>query len=1036
LELAVECSYLTTSQVHQLSSPREVAPQVSQAESRGPRVGQVFDSYFIVKELGRGGMGAVYHGQKDGFDYALKFLHGDNLELERFRREAEAVARVDKHPNIVRIHSYSQAERRPYIVFDFLTGGDLKSRLKERKCFSEESALHLLSQLASGLAHIHSHHILHRDLKPENILFDDADRPQISDFGLAYSVTLETLTKTGHSLGTAAYMAPEQIDNLHSELCPATDTWALGVILYELLSGEKPFKGLNAIQYAKKIVTQPTPQIRTMKPEISKVTESLILKALEKDAANRFQSASEFEQACLAALGSASEPFAIPSLIKQAKTWKRRAFTLTALSLISLAIYVYGQNIDDYLFDLRVSTKLKTQSETIKKELDKSNKQVPIALAQLLLQSSGSYNKKQQGPGLVKDSRLLEEFDQYIQELESIPRFYQNSNLDRLRQQQSLLSQYWSSQEAFSNGEEQTLNKRLSKDWRRLFGAYKLFLEEDYISARKRYTELEEQLPPNSVIRDLSYLGKALSEAKLKKWKRASKSCAQISSKSIHSHWIEQLRFHLNEQEALDLLFGTQNTLKSQRDRIKELEQSWSQLFAKIENEDPSIIKNHWDSWNMQINAALKKGDNRKAVMFYIDFLARYWRAKPELVKPELNHKSLQKSLKSLFAQGQAKRMKDSYGVIFNHFLSIRQFDRSFKMDLTFLIQDKLDFAGVIGTVETEIDWLESVTRLPQRAALSFQKKKQKRQSSLSEILFQISLIASQQGVYLPLDQSILLELDEAKLLDNAVDVSENDIYPRFWRAQLNPFDFRKTARNSSRKMAALYKRSYDDFQYLRQKKLALPPRFLALVLRAKAQWHSSFLTDIAAKLLTEKQLGVPNDEFQSLICMKEAINYPHFRPDKAHYDYARYIPTYKIKKREERFQRALLELEKRQKRTLKRDFYVGRTLGEVVFPVRDYKKEKARYILFYLHGLIQEKSYAKAIKVAKKSLQVEDDKSDFERLLIHCYAVQKRWSDLDDLLAKKEMRERQQILETLFTEFKKDLNLSTELKKRYKKAQ
>lgn len=1033
LDIALECSYLNQAQIAQLRSPGQVSAPTTQALNQEPKVGQDFDGYHIVQELGRGGMGAVFRGQKDGFDFALKVLLPDNLDGERFRREAELLAQVDQHPNIVRIHSFKQAGLRRYIVFDYMNGGDLKGRLKAVKTFSEESALQLLSQLANALSHVHKHGILHRDLKPENILFND-DRPQISDFGLAYSVSLETLSRTGAFLGTAAYMAPEQIDNLHSELCPATDTWALGVILYELLSGEKPFPAQNAIQYAKHIVTKPTPRIRSLNPEVSEQTESLILKALEKETGDRFQSALEFEQACLAALKKTNRSFSIPSLIKRARTNRRRVVTLAIFILMFTTLYFYGRNIDDLLFDWRVSPELKAQSALVKTELTKTEKQLPSAVAQLMLLASGF---RPQEPTLAKNNALLVDFDTFIQELESIPRLFRNPELERLRQRRSALYHYWSSCDAISGGQQIALDARLSNEWRILFRANQLFLEQNYKDAKKEFIELGKQTPPRSEFQQLSYLGLALCESKQKKWRRAWASSAKISTEASRPVWFAHLLLHLNEQEALDLLLNPPNTQKSERERIKDLEQCWSKLLVKLEGAEPGTINRYWDTWNTQINKALKKGKNRQTIMLYIDFLARYWCEKPAVIKPKLDHKALKETLRNLFQQSQVKKQKNSHGKIFNHFLSVRQFDRSFKMDLTFLIQDQLNIAGVLGKVETEIDWLKSITRLAYSGMLEYREKNKKRQSSFSAILFQTSLAASRQGVFIPLDQAVLLQLDKAKLLDDAVDSSHvNDIYPHFWRAQLNPFDFKKAARRSPGEVIRLYNRMYKDIKAVLEHK-NLSRRFRAILLTRKAQWHSSVISDLVEKNISLRDLShidLRNLNSIPILCMEEAIQHPNFMLDRTYYEYSRFISATNAEKSQRGFERAILELEKRQVRTVKRNYYVGRTLGEAILPVVDFEKEKSRYIVSYLSALRLGKSYAKAIDVAMNALELKKDTREIERILAHCLTAQKRWSDLENILAKKEPKDRREILEKLFSEFKEDVVIYTELKKRYEK--
>lgn len=1035
LTIALELGYLTEAQVTALRGPQHTPSTSASPSSHSPTVGALFDGYMIVRELGRGGMGAVYHGQKNGVDYALKVLLEETLDDERFQREAQALAKVDRHPHIVRIHGYQQCHGRRYIVFDYLPGGDLKGRLRE-SAYSENDALKLLIPITKALSHIHEHGFLHRDLKPENILFSD-DRPLISDFGLAYSVSLETLTKTGSSLGTPAYMAPEQLDNQHSELCPATDTWALGIILYELITGEKPFKSSNAMQYAKAILTNDAPRIRALKPEVSEVTESIILKALEKDPAHRFQSAAEFEAACQGALDKALETLAIPSLQRRAKRRRRRG-ALVALIIAALIALFFAQDIDEALYQKRVSVELNEQTKLIDAQLDAAENKVPGALALLLLQAAGLNPDPELGKlALNENKALLKDFDSYVEALQAIPRVFTNSELEQRRARRSVLSHYWNSRRALSSKAPAPLDARLPNKWRRFFEAYQLFLEKKYKDSEKAFAQLNVEEDIELELKQLGALGEALSQSKSGHWRRAERSAENIAE-NAQPPWLGYLEFHIKEQEALESLFRPSKPAISDTQRFKNIERSWSVLLDSLAPFPSSFVDRAWESWNTKMQAGLKSGQNQRLFMLHLDFLARAWRKNPNFIRVKLDHPTLRNALRALFESGSKKKRKNNHGLIFNHFLSLRQLDRSFKMDLTFLIEKVANIANLTGPIETELDWLESVTRLGQGLQLDYQLKKERSKSLLAPILFQVSLTASRQEVFLPLEDSILEELDEFQLLDQAVHSNNDEVLPRFWRAQLNPSDFKKAVERSQkgdtknrRTLAALYKRMDRDLRFLLKNKDRLSPRFLALVYRKSADWYSCVCLDLDHGELIPQDLGADSiDTFRNVSFerVQKALPLPHFRPDKALFDYARYLPG----EQKTYFEAALKELDKRQARSKKSDYYVGRTLGEVILPVRDYNKEKARYSLTYARALKSSQLYEQAIQIAKESLSLEHSQERFQDVLASCYTATEDWSRLKALLTAMEQKERKKIVRRLNGEFKKKPRLSAELKKRF----
>jgi eukaryotic-like serine/threonine-protein kinase len=281
--------------------------------SEAPCVAQVGD-YEILGELGRGGMGVVYkarHGKLKRLA-ALKMIlsggHASAEDLGRFRFEAEAVARL-QHTNIVQIYEVDEQDGRPYLALEFVDGGSLASKL-DGTPQPAEAAAGLVQTLARAMHFAHQHSVIHRDLKPANILlqrksekevsdsvpntgFQVSDfEPKVTDFGLAKQLGGEGgQTQSGEIMGTPSYMAPEQASGKTREAGPATDVYALGAILYELLTGRPPFRAPLPLDTIMQVVRQdPVPPSR-LQPMVPRDLETICLKCLQKDPRKRYASA-------------------------------------------------------------------------------------------------------------------------------------------------------------------------------------------------------------------------------------------------------------------------------------------------------------------------------------------------------------------------------------------------------------------------------------------------------------------------------------------------------------------------------------------------------------------------------------------------------------------------------------------------------------------------------------------------------------------------------------------------------------------------
>jgi serine/threonine protein kinase/Tfp pilus assembly protein PilF len=254
-------------------------------------VGDTVGPYRITGQIGQGGMATVckaYHAN-------LKVLHPafkeDPTFLERFKREARIVARLE-HPHIVPVYDFADFEGQPYLIMKFIEGETLKARLKRQPLALDET-LHILATVASALTYAHDQGILHRDIKPSNIMLDQHGTPYIADFGLARIAQAgESTMSQDMMLGTPQYISPEQAKGIH-DLGPGTDIYSLGVVLYELMVGRVPFNADTPYAIVHDHIYKPLPLPSTVNPAVPLGVERVLLKALAKDPEARYQSAVE-----------------------------------------------------------------------------------------------------------------------------------------------------------------------------------------------------------------------------------------------------------------------------------------------------------------------------------------------------------------------------------------------------------------------------------------------------------------------------------------------------------------------------------------------------------------------------------------------------------------------------------------------------------------------------------------------------------------------------------------------------------------------
>jgi serine/threonine-protein kinase len=251
---------------------------------------QKFGRYEIRAEVGRGGMATVYHAYDPRFEreVAIKVLPREMLHdpqfRTRFEREAKTIAMLE-HPSIVPVYDFGEEDGQPYFVMRYMTGGSLSDRLRKGRLSIQEAA-NMFERLAPALDSAHLKGIIHRDLKPGNVLFDQYGEPYISDFGIA-KLSEAQVSMTGSAIvGTPAYMSPEQAQG--EKVDGRSDIYGLGVILFEMLTGQQPYTGDTPMSVVLKHVTEPVPHVLDLRPELPHAAEAVIEKAMCKDRDRRF----------------------------------------------------------------------------------------------------------------------------------------------------------------------------------------------------------------------------------------------------------------------------------------------------------------------------------------------------------------------------------------------------------------------------------------------------------------------------------------------------------------------------------------------------------------------------------------------------------------------------------------------------------------------------------------------------------------------------------------------------------------------------
>lgn len=265
--------------------------------------------YEIERPIGEGAFSRTYLATDTVLQrpVAVKVLRQEYCTVEefaaRFDREAHAAARVS-HPNVVPVYDFGREQDVPFIVMQYVSGSSLKEYVRDNGPLTIEESIEFARQILDGLSAIHDNGIVHRDVKPQNILLEEDKRAKLTDFGVAFVAQEAGLTDAGSTVGTAAYMAPEQASG--DGVGPASDLYAVGVILYEMLTGELPFRGDNPVQVMYRHVSELPPAPRTLNHYISLPLEQVVLKALAKQPQDRYPNARAMRDALVGSSAGAA----------------------------------------------------------------------------------------------------------------------------------------------------------------------------------------------------------------------------------------------------------------------------------------------------------------------------------------------------------------------------------------------------------------------------------------------------------------------------------------------------------------------------------------------------------------------------------------------------------------------------------------------------------------------------------------------------------------------------------------------------------
>jgi|GEM_PF-3035665 formylglycine-generating enzyme required for sulfatase activity len=363
--------------------------------------------YVVEEEIARGGMGVVYRARHLRLNrpVAIKMVLGgkyhDPTALLRFQIEAEAVASLN-HPHVIHVHEFGTHDGMPFFALEFVAGGTLAERLKRDGKLSARASAELVVKVADAIAAAHARGIVHRDLKPANVLLTEAGEPKVADFGLA-KVGQSDMTATGAIMGTPSYMSPEQAAGRTKEVGPTTDVYALGAILYELVTGRPPFKGDSVMETIQQVLTREPERPRTIGSTVPRDLETIALKCMAKEPGRRYATAAELAADLRAYLDGRPIAARPVGRVERAVKWVKRNPVVSGLAAAVVLALTIGTTVSYLKY-----RDAENESAKAKKEADKATR------ARDFLASIFDLSELEQNQGAFTPFELLDRAEQRV----------------------------------------------------------------------------------------------------------------------------------------------------------------------------------------------------------------------------------------------------------------------------------------------------------------------------------------------------------------------------------------------------------------------------------------------------------------------------------------------------------------------------------------------------------------------------------------------------------------------------------------------
>lgn len=779
-------------------SSRTPTSSFGKATERLPDIGDWVDDYEILALLGKGGMGAVFKARsKSGSLFALKFiLQGSEKAMKRFEREAHAVAAVDSHPNIVSIHKLARHGNYSYLVLDFVEGQSMDKLLEKGQHEHSERALVWIGKIAAALRTCHSRGVTHRDIKPANILIrDDDGEPMLMDFGLAKMSDGQQLTQSTEVLGTPHYMAPEQAGTEKDRIGPGSDIWALGVILYEACTGKRPFDGNTVVELATSIMFAQPEAPRSLNPDLSLDVETIILKCLEKEVEDRYESCAVLSSDCLSASRSEAISASRPGMKGAvARRWVQRHQKSVSVFLVLSALIL---SVTFVLKDVLEVGDKKSQewSEDVTARLEavKSDYQSlqKAELRHLEFHLWSIIEKKaERGP----ECKLVTSFQRSLDELETALE-QAESQEDRERIVPAKLWKKLASERQFLKSLESG-DFEVSTEFERkrsFLLALQKMKASDWGEAERAF---EKSADKDRSLRAVIQLGRALIAMQRQRWAELEDALVTIPEDAGFRRDSAGLKTLALEERVLAILF--------KRELLKK-----PALIARLRErfqKSPGNAESAWLAWNEKVQGRFDLGAKYPGGL---TALAKIYESLKGLrsIFPELARPRLSTELQTRLAQ-RAQRAGRVSEALF-HYLELKRRDPNFKApqgfqsgELDSLMLNSMAGGGLTGMKEA----------------------------------YKILLAASRAGWYLSaLPEDYLGRLNKNGFLNSFIDANPGDPCARFWRGVI-PVDFSLKKSGQLDKLNSMIDSRIQDLDF------ALSKKSFRGSLRAQALYQKAWL--------------------------------------------------------------------------------------------------------------------------------------------------------------------------------------------------